>query len=133
MVPPLVASNGHVYDAHDQWAIYTESQCAWYLTLIMSQFWHIWNCRTRTTSIFTHGIFSNVVTVYGAAAEMAIMCAVIYIPAFQQPSAFQTYPLHGVFWLPQFIYLGWIFGYNEAVKYAIRKNPQGQVARWLGW
>lgn len=116
-VLPLVASNGgKVYDAVAQWNIFSESQCAWYLTLIFCQVWHIWNCRTRTTSIFKQGLFTNVVTMYGVGCEVAIMAAVIYIPAFQNASAFQTYPLHGIYWLPHLIYLGWIFSYNETVK-----------------
>jgi hypothetical protein len=94
---------------------------------------HIWNCRTRSASIFTHGLFSNVVTVYGGVCEIAIACAVIYVPAFQREDAFQTADLGGVFWLPHFIYAGYIFGYNEAVKWAVRNRPGGWVATHLGW
>jgi hypothetical protein len=94
---------------------------------------HIWNCRTRSASIFTHGLFSNVVTVYGGVCEIAIACAVIYIPAFQREDAFQTADLSGVFWLPHFIYAGYIFGYNEAVKWAVRNRPGGWVATHLAW
>ena len=51
----------NVFTPHRQWLIYGESQAAWYLTLVMCQFWHIWSCRTRVASIFTHGLLSNVV------------------------------------------------------------------------
>jgi hypothetical protein len=38
--PPLwVTADGRVYDVPAQWRIYRESQAAWYLTLIMCQFW----------------------------------------------------------------------------------------------
>jgi hypothetical protein len=38
--PPLwVTADGRVYDARAQWRIYRESQAAWYLTLILCQFW----------------------------------------------------------------------------------------------
>ena len=135
VVPILVASDGsgRSYDALDQWNIFCESQAAWYLTLVLNQAWHVWNCRTRSVSIFTHGIFSNAVTVYGVVAEVAIACAVIYIPAFQSTDAFQTRSLHGTFWLPHFIYAGYIFGYNEAVKWFIRNRPHGKVAQLLAW
>ena len=127
LVPANCGSPCVPLDAVAQWNLFAESQSAWYLTLIMCQFWHIWNCRTRTTSIFVHGLFTNVVTLYGVVAEVAIMCAVIYIPAFHATSAFQTFPLHGIFWLPHFIFLGWIFGYNELTKHLIRTRPN---AHW---
>ncbi len=133
VVPLLINSRGEAFDALRQWEIFCESQAAWYLTLILCQFWHIWNCRTRSASIFKHGLFSNVVTVYGAVAEIAIMCCVIYIPVFQTVTAFQTVDLHGVFWLPQFVYAGFIFSYNESVKWAVRNKPNSWVARNLGW
>lgn len=31
----------------EQWAIYTEAHSAWYISLVMCQFWHIWLCKTR--------------------------------------------------------------------------------------
>ena len=132
-MPILVASDGRRYDAFAQWAIYCESQSAWYLTLVLGQFWHIWNCRTRSTSVFAHGLFSNVVTIYGCVTEVAIMCAVIYVPIFQRPSAFQSWDLRGYFWLPQFIYGAYIFAFNEGVKWAQRNAPHGWVATHLAW
>ena len=134
VVPILVAEgNGRTFDAFQQWELYSASSSAWYLTIILNQAWHIWNCRTRTVSIFTHGLFSNVVTVYGFFIEIAIAAAVIYVPAFQTVDAFQTADLSGVFWTPHFIYAGYIFAYNEAVKYFVRTRPQSWVARYLGW
>ena len=134
VVPILVAqSTGRQLDAIQQWDLFCESQGAWYLTLILNQFWHIWNCRTRVVSIFTHGITGNIVTIYGAVAEIAIACAVVYIPAFNQANAFQTLPVHGIFWLPHFIFMAFIFSYNETVKWYVRNQPQSRVARWLGW
>ncbi len=40
VTPPLwVTADGRVYDAKVQWLIYRESQAAWYMTLILCQFW----------------------------------------------------------------------------------------------
>ena len=132
-MPILYSTSGKPYDAHMQWHIFCESQAAWYLTLILCQFWHIWNCRTRSASIYSHGLLSNVVTIYGGATEIAIACAVIYIPAFQKPDAFQTADLRGYFWLPHFVYMFYIFGYNETVKWFARNRPQSFVARNMAW
>ena len=132
--PPLwVTSDGRVYDAPAQWRIYRESQAAWYLTLIMCQFWHIWNCRTRVESIFRHGLFSNVVTVYGALSAIFVACFVVYLPPFHRPNAFQTTALSALLWVPHFVFGAYIFTYNEAVKWAVRHRPRSWAARRLGW
>ena len=97
-LPVLTTSSGRKLDTIAQWHLFCMSQGAWYLTLILNQFWHIHNTRTRATSIFSHGLFSNIVTLYGCAAEIAIAAAVVYIPVFQQAAAFQTFPVQGIFW-----------------------------------
>ena len=132
--PPLwVNSNGSILDARQQWQIYQESQSAWYLTLVMSQFWHIWLCRTRTESLFTRGLLSNTATLYGCVAEVAIACFVIYLPAFHNPQAFQTAALKPLLWAPQFAFAIFILVYNELVKLAVRRRPDSWVARYLQW
>lgn len=101
-VPLLIPANGgKSLDAIAQWNLFCVSQSAWYITLVMNQFWHIWNCRTRTVSIVSHGLFTNVVTIYGVIAEVAIAVGVVYIPAFhssQNTDSFQTAFLPGIYW-----------------------------------
>eukprot|EP00879_Flechtneria_rotunda_P033136 GHRR01036672.1.p1 GENE.GHRR01036672.1~~GHRR01036672.1.p1 ORF type:complete len:117 (+),score=10.16 GHRR01036672.1:158-508(+) len=63
--------------------IYWAAQSAWYVTLISSQFWHIWVCKTREESIFRHGIFRNTVTLYGVLISVAVMIIVVYVPFLQ--------------------------------------------------
>jgi len=133
--PPLwVTQNAeHVYDAPEQWRIYRESQSAYYITLIMCQFWHIWNCRTRSESIFVHGLFSNIVTVWGVMAELAIAVFIVYLPAFHAAEAFQTASLRALLWTPHLAFALYIFAYNETVKWAARRRPEGWVATRLQW
>lgn len=116
-----------------QWKAFSEAQSAWYLTLIMCQFWHIWACRTRIVSLFQQGVFSNVVTIYGAVTAVGIMVGVIYIPAFHIADAFQTMQLRGWFWLPHFAYGIYILSYNEFVKWFVRNRPHSFVAQYMGW
>lgn len=54
------------FDPEEQYAIAREASSAWFLTLVLCQFWHVWNCRTRVDSLFTRGVLSNVVTVRGS-------------------------------------------------------------------
>lgn len=39
-----------VVSPRQQAEIYWQAQSAWYVTLICSQFWHIWICKTRVVS-----------------------------------------------------------------------------------
>jgi hypothetical protein len=40
-----------VLSSRQQAEIYWQAQSAWYVTLICSQFWHIWVCKTRVVSV----------------------------------------------------------------------------------
>lgn len=58
--PQITAElNGQVYNAEEQLQILSEVQTSYYAIIVLSQFMHIWVCRTRTTSIFTHGFKVN--------------------------------------------------------------------------
>lgn len=39
-----------VLSPRQQAEIFWQAQSAWYVTLICSQFWHIWVCKTRVVS-----------------------------------------------------------------------------------
>ena len=80
-----------------------------------------------------HGLFANVVAVYGAIAEVAIAALVVYLPAFHRGTAFQTAALRPLLWTPHFAFAVYIFVYNEGVKRAIRRRPDSWVATHLGW
>ena len=61
-----------------------QANAAWYITLIMCQFWHIWLCKTRRQSIFTYkGLFTNRVTFLGVGIALAIMVIAVYVPWLQ--------------------------------------------------
>jgi hypothetical protein len=42
-------------------------------------------CKTRHTSIFTHGVWDNPVTFFGVAVEVMIMVLVVFVPGFVFP------------------------------------------------
>ncbi|GBF90642.1 p-type atpase [Raphidocelis subcapitata] len=111
--------------------IYWESQSAWYCTLVMCQFWHIFMCKTRQVSIFRHGIFRNPITLFGVAISLATILVVTYVP-FLQP-IFTTFTLNGVAWLPQLGFLGFGLLWTELSKRAVRRDPQSWWARRMQW
>ena len=66
VVPDLVSTSGRVYGADKQYAFHREAMSAWFLCVVLTQFWNLWNVRTRAASAFTHGVRSNKVAIYGA-------------------------------------------------------------------
>lgn len=118
------------YDSDRQNHILVNAQCAYYITLVMGQFCHIWLCRTRQKSIFTHG-FRNTVCNYGVCCEIFILVIVVYVPAFHD--VFSTMQIGGMYWT---MWIGTglcLFIFNESRKYWTRKYPKGKVAKLLMW
>jgi sodium/potassium-transporting ATPase subunit alpha len=93
---PISTADGRVFSAEAQTAIYTQSVAAWYVTIIMNQVWHVWICKTRSVSIFEHGVFANQVTLIGVAVALFTAAIFVYIPAVQP--YFQTSGLAGPVW-----------------------------------
>jgi sodium/potassium-transporting ATPase subunit alpha len=77
---------GRIYSPDEQWSIFTEAQTAYFITLVMCQFSHIWMCKTRISSIFTHGV-GNMMMNFGVIIEVAIcvMCVSFPCPGFWDP------------------------------------------------
>ena len=54
----LVERTGKIWTPDEQKLLFTKGTSAWYIALTVGQFFHIWVCKTRISSIFTHG-FAN--------------------------------------------------------------------------
>ncbi|KIY95869.1 Cation transporting ATPase [Monoraphidium neglectum] len=120
-----------VLDGPTQTQIYWEAQAAWYVTLVMCQFWHIFMCKTRQVSIFRHGLFRNPVTLFGVLISIGTILVITYVP-FLQP-IFTTASLNGVGWLPQIGFLALGLLYTEASKRRVRRDPESWWARNMQW
>jgi magnesium-transporting ATPase (P-type) len=121
----------HNIPPHRQVDIWRMAQTCWYVTLVMCQFWHIWVCKTRQVSIFTHGLFKNFVTIIGTAFSILIVIIITYIP--QLHSIFDTNSLIGIGWLPNLMFLIFILPYTEFSKYLVRKDPDCWWAQYMQW
>jgi magnesium-transporting ATPase (P-type) len=51
--------------------------------IVIGQAVHIWTCRTLTSSLFRHGFFSNIWTVYGVFVALSIGIFLVYCPGVQ--------------------------------------------------
>jgi magnesium-transporting ATPase (P-type) len=120
-----------VLNRDEQVNIYYQAQSAWYITLIMCQFWHIWVCKTRQVSIFEHGFFSNLATVWGVSISIPVMVLIVYAPFLQ--GIFSTANMVGIGWVPQLGFLLLFVPYTEYSKYLARKDPDGWWATHMQW
>lgn len=111
-----------------------QSNAAWYITLIMCQFWHIWFCKTRRVSIFKHpGLYENRVTYYGVFVALAVMILCSYVPFLQDNVFFTANPPGVQAWVPHFFFLAFIFAYTEGTKAFARRNPNAAFTKWFVW
>ena len=129
--PDLVVAGGKTFSGSDQWAVYTESVAAYYGTIVANQVFHVFVCKTRFVSIWSHGLLSNPVTLGGVACALALAVFFIYVPGVQV--YFFTNALMGAIWLCSLIYAVFIFAYSEWVKLQSRQHPDGWAATQLNW
>lgn len=89
-----------VFTSEQQVDIRNRAQSAWFLTLVLCQFFHVWFVRRRTTlngSVLSF-IFSNALLVFGAILEIAIAVICVYVPWLQP--ALQTASIGAIHWVP---------------------------------
>jgi sodium/potassium-transporting ATPase subunit alpha len=129
--PVEVQRTGRTYSADEQRQIFSEAATAFYITLTMAQFCHIWVCKTRTSSLFKHG-FGNKLTFYGVAFGLSLVILFSYVPGVQSFVGSAN-----VGWIP------WVCGiaagsvlwvYNEGSKWYFRHATPGDVlVRIFAW
>ena len=102
-----------------------------YIALTVGQFLHVWSCKTRMISLFTHG-FSNTLMYYGLAIGMVLVIFFTYIPGVH--SFVGSY---FVGWTPWTFALAdgiCLFIYNETMKWYFRRaGPTSKVFRFFSW
>lgn len=121
----------YTFSGDQQENIYRQAQSAWYITLVLCQFWHIWLCKTRTVSIFKHGLHRNLVTWVGCCVSITTILIIVYVPFLQ--GIFMTANLVGIGWVPQLLFPLIMLPYTEITKWATRVVPQGWWATHMQW
>jgi sodium/potassium-transporting ATPase subunit alpha len=127
----IIGNDGALISDVEQVQIANVAQSVWFVTIVLSQLWHIWFTKTRYLSIFQHRVLSNIVTNIGVLVAIGIMCIIVYVPQIQ--IAFSTGTVPGEFWLFSLASLGFFFVYNEARKLMHRHRPEWRLSRLLTW
>ena len=126
-----IPHTGEVFTPEEQRLIFSQGVTAYYIVLAVSQFFHIWVCKTRIESIFSHG-FGNRLTFYGVFAGLALVLFFSYVPGVQSFVGSAT--VNWVPWVcaPVTGVALWI--YSEGSKWYFRQaGPDDRVVRMFAW
>merc|ERR1712087_544262 len=105
------------------------AQTAYFISIIVVQWADLLICKTRTLSIFEHGMnnsFMNKAIVF----ETILGAGISYLPFV---NIVGTRPLKFTWWLSAIPFNFFIFVYDESRKAWIRKNPKGWLQRTTYW
>merc|ERR1719510_758038 len=105
------------------------AQTAYFISIIVVQWADLLICKTRTLSIFEHGMnnsFMNKAIVF----ETILGAGISYLPFV---NIVGTRPLKFVWWCSAIPFNFFIFLYDESRKAWIRKNPKGWLQRTTYW
>lgn len=128
---PLTAADGRIYSASDQLTILGEAQAAWYATIVLCQFWHIFTVKTRIASTFKHPSFANVMTDLGVVLDIAFIVVVVYVPGVI--TVLGTSPMGVQGWITHFGFLLFILAWTEFNKWMRRNRPAHWYTRAFSW
>lgn len=87
-------------------------------TLVFSQLFHVFDCKSERYSVFQVGVLSNPFLVGAVLCSVAMQVLVIYLPFLQ--TVFKTVPLTGFHWLLIVLVAGWKTFLNAAFYCLVR-------------
>jgi magnesium-transporting ATPase (P-type) len=129
--PVYVGPTGRTFTAQQQLDLVADAQVSYWMTVVLSQAFHIFLCKTRTVPFWHYGIFDNMVLVWGVLIELCIMFALIYIPTINS-EGFGFGTVYDRAWAVPF--MGWVafFAYCEGSKWIRRNYPDSKIAKYVG-
>lgn len=126
-----VSRTGRTYTAEEQREIFSEAATAWYISLTVAQFFHVWMCKTRISSLFTYG-FSNKLTFYGVALGLSLAMFFSYVPGVQDIVGAAT--VGYIPWVCAPIAGATLWIYNEGAKWYFRRATETDIlVRLFHW
>jgi len=104
------------------------AQAAFLTSIVICQIACGLACKTRLTSLFTHGM-KNMVFNYGLVQETVLIVMLVYIPGLQ--TAFGTENIEGEDWAIAIPFACFILFYDEMRKYFMRQDPDGDFKKYM--
>jgi Ca2+-transporting ATPase len=109
----------------DEGPLYVQATAATYAGIVMGQVGAGMAFRTSRESIFKVGLLSNRFLLVGIAFEIALLFALLYVPALQ--SAFHMRPLDARTWLLMAVWPVMVLAAEEARKAIVRRRAPAEV------
>ena len=130
-VEVTISRTSVTFSAEEQREIFSEAVTAWYITLTVAQFFHVWMCKTRISSLFTYG-FSNKLTFYGVALGLFLAMLFSYVPGVQDIVG--AGKVGYIPWICAPIAGAVLWIYNEGAKWYFRRAPETDIlVRLFHW
>jgi P-type Ca2+ transporter type 2C len=105
--------------------LYVQATAATYTGIVFGQIGAAMAFRTTRQSVFKVGLFSNRFLLVGIAFEIALLFALLYVPALQ--SAFHMRPLDARMWLLLAVWPVMVLAAEEARKAIVRRRAPTEV------
>lgn len=110
--------------------LYRTAITGFFASIIICQVADVIICRTRTQSLFTVGVWSNKLVLFGIAFELLFLACISYLPAFN--TFFGTAPLEGWHLMLSVPFALAILIGDEIRRVFVRRGNRF-VLRWLTW
>ena len=133
-IPPDNVTSGCTFlSPGAQVEVAAEAAAAYYWTLVMTQVLHIWLCKTRFMATLKHGLFNNVVMIYGVAIEILLILIFIFVPKVNSLLVGSPdFPFR--YWVVFFAPWAVMGVVQEGRKYLSRKYPNNYfLVNYINW
>jgi len=117
-------SNGVILTADEQVAILGQAQILYWFLVVLGQVFHVFFVRTRTQTIFKHGLFNNMVLNYGVLVEISLIIIECFVPVVHDTVMGFNYNIYKPLWALFLLVWACLFVLIESTKWIARnKKP----------
>ena len=108
--------------------LYRQATTICFAGIVLCQVANVFACRTRWTSSFSVGLFTNRLLLWGVAVELCILGLIVYHPVGHR--IFGTAPFDGRFWWPLLVFAALLLLADEARKGLARRHGMDRNLRY---
>jgi sodium/potassium-transporting ATPase subunit alpha len=119
------------YTASEQNQVLRQAQTCYFVILTTSQMIHIFLCKTRNATVWSHGILRNGMTLWGVLVEICLVSLFIFPPFSQE--ILTSLPFPPRFWLLIVLAPILLTIWQEGRKKYVQRYPDSFVARRIHW
>ncbi|CEO94253.1 hypothetical protein PBRA_000038 [Plasmodiophora brassicae] len=134
---PYAAADGRILDGARQMEVVGHAQIAFFATIVVGQFLHLWMCRTRRASVVAspRSYLSNRVLAAGGVLAMSIMAAIVYVDGIRDAVLGMRVPAPDpiAVFVPGVVAGLTLWVWSETRKAIIRRCPDTCLTACLQW